>query len=132
MNTSEPEMLVQLREYFLICRELLHVIEAEAALKRSRTDDFGETALLKRDLLERLQEATNKLRRHHAALRKNGIPDEAGAGALWKETQGLLRKIQTLDHNSHSLEFLASGGRRSLWNIKPWRAPAKHSRRFHH
>jgi len=106
--SSPREIIDDLKSRLALCHELLNVIEREAhALRRVDTPSLFEFYQLRKNLLPRLNQSLDTLRRHRVNWKKFS-PDERARhpeiGALLRHNQDLTMKIILLDReNEQSL-----------------------------
>ena len=102
------EITDELKARLALCQELLHVIEREAiALRRPDQPSLFEFFQLRKNLLPRLTQSLDTLRRHRLDWQK-APPEERAArpeiGMLLRQNQDLTMKIILLDReNEQSL-----------------------------
>lgn len=102
------EIITDLKARLALCQELLNVIEREAqALRRSDQPSLFEFYQLRKNLVPRLNDSLETLRRHRVEWQKFS-PDERAQhpeiGTLLRQNQDLTMKIILLDReNEQSL-----------------------------
>lgn len=118
-----------LREHLGLCQDILTLVEREGqALRRPDPPPFAEFHQAKKNLLPRLSQSLDSLRRHRINWQKLGTDERArhpGIGMLLRQNQDLIMKIILLDReNEQSLL------RRGL--VPPRELPSAHRQRPHY
>ncbi len=106
--TSPEEILAGLQKHFTLCQELLIIVERESqALRRADRPSLFEFYQLKKNLLPRLNQSLDELRKHRASWQKFSLEERAkhpGIGVLLRQNQELTMKVIVLDReNEQSL-----------------------------
>jgi flagellar biosynthesis/type III secretory pathway chaperone len=103
MNTP-PEMMEVLNEHLAVCQELLLVVEREGqALRRSEPPSLFQFYQQKKNLLPRLKESLDSLRKHRVNWQRLSLGERAGqpeVGSLLRRSQDLTMKIIVLDREN--------------------------------
>jgi flagellar biosynthesis/type III secretory pathway chaperone len=103
MNTPS-ELLEILNEHLALCQELLLVVEREGqALRRSEPPSLFQFYQQKKNLLPRLKQSLDDLRKHRANWQKLSLVERAGqpeVGPLLRRNQDLTMKIIVLDREN--------------------------------
>jgi flagellar biosynthesis/type III secretory pathway chaperone len=103
MNTP-PEMLHALNEHLAVCQELLGVVEREGqALRQVEPPSLFQFYQQKKNLLPRLNQSLDGLRKHRVNRQKLSLEERAGqpdAGTLLRKSQDLTMKIIVLDREN--------------------------------
>lgn len=106
---SLPEAIAgDLKQHHSLCQELLIVVEREGqALRRPETPSLFELYQLKKNLLPRLNQSLDTLRKHRINWQKFSLDERARhpeIGMLLRQNQDLTMKIILLDReNEQSL-----------------------------
>ncbi|MGO8698641.1 MAG: hypothetical protein ACLQVY_13075 [Limisphaerales bacterium] len=103
MNTP-TELLEILNQHLALCQELLLVVEREGqALRRSEPPSLFQFYQQKKNLLPRLKQSLDDLRKHRANWQKLSLVERAGqpeVGPLLRKNQDLTMKIIVLDREN--------------------------------
>jgi hypothetical protein len=102
--STPPEIIADLQARLSLCQELLGVIEREAqALRRADQPSMFEFYQLRKNLLPRLNQSLDTLRRHREHWQKFSQDERAGhpeIGMLLRQNQDLTMKIIVLDREN--------------------------------
>jgi flagellar biosynthesis/type III secretory pathway chaperone len=102
--STPPEIIADLQARLSLCQELLGVIEREAqALRRADQPSLFEFYQLRKNLLPRLNQSLDTLRRHREHWQKFSQDERAGhpeIGMLLRQNQDLTMKIIVLDREN--------------------------------
>jgi len=106
--SSPDEIVKDLKQHFALAQEVLAVIEREGqALRRPDTPSLFEFCQLKKNLLPRLNQSLDTLRKHRINWQKFSLDERARypeIGMLLRQNQDLTMKIILLDReNEQSL-----------------------------
>jgi flagellar biosynthesis/type III secretory pathway chaperone len=103
MNTP-TELLEILNEHLALCQELLLVVEREGqALRRMEPPSLFQFYQQKKNLLPRLKQSLDDLRKHRANWQKLSLVERAAqpeVGPLLRKNQDLTMKIIVLDREN--------------------------------
>jgi flagellar biosynthesis/type III secretory pathway chaperone len=103
MNTP-AELLEILNEHLALCQELLLVVEREGqALRRSEPPSLFQFYQQKKNLLPRLKQSLDDLRKHRATWQKLSLVERASqpeVGPLLRKNQDLTMKVIVLDREN--------------------------------
>jgi flagellar biosynthesis/type III secretory pathway chaperone len=103
MNTP-AELLEILNEHLALCQELLLVVEREGqALRRSEPPSLFQFYQQKKNLLPRLKQSLDDLRKHRATWQKLNLMEKASqpeVGPLLRKNQDLTMKVIVLDREN--------------------------------
>lgn len=127
---SQPEEIVRhLREHFALCQELLVINEREGqALRRSDQPSLFEFYQAKKNLLPRLIQSLDGLRKYRVAWQKFSMDDRARypeIGMLLRQNQDLTMKVILQDRENEQALL-----RRGL--VPPREIPSIHRQRPHY
>jgi len=106
--TPPADIIDDLKKHFTLCQELLGAVEREGqTLRRSDKPSLFEFCKIRKNLLPRLTESLDTLRRHRARWQKYSLDERARhpeIGMLLRQNQDLTMKIILLDReNEQSL-----------------------------
>jgi flagellar biosynthesis/type III secretory pathway chaperone len=106
--TPPEDIIDDLKKHFTLCQELLAAVEREGqTLRRSDKPSLFEFCKIRKNLLPRLTESLDTLRRHRARWQKFSVDERARhpeIGMLLQKNQDLTMKIILLDReNEQSL-----------------------------
>jgi flagellar biosynthesis/type III secretory pathway chaperone len=103
MNTP-LELIEILTQHLAVCQELLLVVEREGqALRRTDPPSLFQFYQQKKNLLPRLNQSLDGLRKHRVDRQKLSLEERAGqpeVGALLRKSQDLTMKIIVLDREN--------------------------------
>jgi flagellar biosynthesis/type III secretory pathway chaperone len=106
---SQPEDIVHdLKQHSAVCQELLAIVEREGqALRQPDKPDLPGFHQLRKNLLPRLNQSLDSLRKHRVHWQKLGMDERARypeIGMLLRQNQDLIMKIILIDReNEQSL-----------------------------
>jgi flagellar biosynthesis/type III secretory pathway chaperone len=102
--SSPAEIIDELNQRLLLCHELLKVVEREGhALRRADHPSLFEFYQHRKNLLPRLNQSLDTLRRHRVHWQKLGMDERARhpeIGMLLRQNQDLTMKIIVLDREN--------------------------------
>ena len=102
--TTPPEMIGILNEHLAVCQELLLVVEREGqALRRLEPPSLFQFYQQKKNLLPRLKESLDGLRKHRVNWQRLSLVERTGqaeVGPLLRKSQDLTMKIIVLDREN--------------------------------
>jgi hypothetical protein len=106
--TPPQDIIDDLKKHFTLCQELLVAVEREGqTLRRTDNPSLFEFCKLRKNLLPRLTQSLDSLRRHRARWQKFSLDERARhpeIGMLLRQNQDLTMKIILLDReNEQSL-----------------------------
>jgi DNA-directed RNA polymerase subunit H (RpoH/RPB5) len=108
MMTPPQDIIDDLKKHLALCQELLLTVEREGqTLRRSDNPSLFEFYQLRKNLLPRLNQSLDSLRRHRVSWQKFSLDERARypeIGMLLRQNQDLTMKIIVLDReNEQSL-----------------------------
>ena len=128
MNTQQ-EMMDTLNEHLALCQQLLHVAEREAqALRRPDKPSLFDFYQIKKNLLPRLNQSLDGLRKHRVNWQKLSSDERARqpeTGLLLRRSQDLTMKLIVLDRENEQALL-----RRGL--VPPRQLPSVNRQRPHY
>ncbi len=99
-----PEMLNDLQAHLALCHELLETLEKERQLLRQeQTPSLFEVYQTKKNLLPRLNQSLDKLRKHRVNWQRLNSTERAQypeVGPLLRQNQDLIMKIIVFDREN--------------------------------
>ena len=106
--TPPQDIIDDLKKHLALCQELLLTVEREGqTLRRSDSPSLFEFYQLRKNLLPRLNQSLDSLRRHRVSWQKFSLDERARypeIGMLLRQNQDLTMKIIVLDReNEQSL-----------------------------
>lgn len=101
---APPQLVETLNEHLAVCQEFLLVVEREGqALRRSEPPSLFQFYQQKKNLLPRLKQSLDDLRKHRANWQKLSLMEKASqpeVGPLLRKNQDLTMKIIVLDREN--------------------------------